>query len=77
MGYNECVARIYRAENGWSVEIPSKPKKSTGPEVASIEREKTFLATDWKGVMKILNSKVEGKGADADYAEAFGSADKS
>jgi hypothetical protein len=75
MGYNECVARIYRAENGWAVEVPMKRKPSKGPEMI-VEREKTFLATDWEGVVKILNSKVEGKGADADYAEAFGAAAK-
>lgn len=75
MGYNECVARIYRAENGWSVEISQRKKPAKPNEIGHVD-EKTYLATDWAGVLKILNSNVKGKGAEADYAEAFEKEDK-
>jgi len=76
MGYNECVARIYTAENGWTVEITEKKERTSKKGEFNPPVEKTYLATSWADVLKLLNSNVKGKGNDADYAEAFGAADK-
>lgn len=76
MGYNQCVARLYRAENGWSVEI-EEPGKKTKEQPYPPTQTRTLLATDWAGVIKILNAEVKGKSAEDDYAESFATADKS